>query len=323
MKIAIFCGGPSSEHEVSLNSAATIAKHINRKKYEVFFFYISRDKQCVLVEAENVDLKNISATTSLLEGLKDIKEKRLFALLAGIHGEFVEDGQLQTLLDFFEIPYSGSSSKASSLCMDKYHTMQIVKNIPGVLTPQTIITKSIGPTPFHYPKVIKPNSLGSSVGLFIAGNLSEEKNAIKAINSSYGQEEILIQELIDGIEIQCGVLQKKNGEFILLPPIEIQPLHSSTFDYDAKYTEGGAREITPPISISNSLSQKVSQMACDIHKELGCATYSRTDFIVKEDKIYFLEINTLPGMTSTSLLPQEANAIGIQFPELINFIIKN
>ena len=127
----------------------------------------------------------------------------------------------------------------------------------------------------------------------------------------------------DSIEIQCGTLQKKNGDFIALPPIEIVPKKNVFFDYDSKYLNGGATEITPPISIDKSLSDKISQLSIDIHKLLMLKTYSRTDFLIKNGKIYFLETNTLPGMTATSLLPQEANSIGISYPQLLDFIISN
>jgi D-alanine-D-alanine ligase len=134
----------------------------------------------------------------------------------------------------------------------------------------------------------------------------------------------LAQEYLeDAIEIQCGALQKKNGDFIALPPIEIIPKKNVFFDYDSKYLSGGATEITPPVSISKKLSDKISILSIEIHKLLALKTYSRTDFMVKNGKIYFLETNTLPGMTATSLLPQEANSIGISYPQLLDFIISN
>ena len=134
----------------------------------------------------------------------------------------------------------------------------------------------------------------------------------------------VVQDLIEqDIELSCGCLEKKNGEFIKLPPIEIIPQSSSFFDYKAKYSEGGSIEITPPEHISQDISETISQLAIDIHKLLGCTVYSRSDFLIKGNSIYYLETNTLPGMTSTSLLPQEASTVGISFTELIDFLIKN
>jgi D-alanine-D-alanine ligase len=135
--------------------------------------------------------------------------------------------------------------------------------------------------------------------------------------------EVLLQEYIKGLEISVGCLEKTDGEFIKLPPIEIIPTHSEYFDYESKYIAGASLEITPPEHISKELAETISRFAMVVHKLLGCTVYSRTDIIVKDDEIYFLETNTLPGMTANSLLPKEAAAVNIEFRQLITFLIEN
>lgn len=327
LKIAIFCGGPSSEHEVSLNSAKTIFKFIDKKKYEVYFFYISKENKCKLILGnENLEFSKVKPSASLLKGLDDMKKKKIFALLAGIHGEFVEDGRLQVFLEYYKIPYSGSGPVASSLCMDKFHS-SIVAGSAGILCPKTSleeINKSIKlPTFMSFPVILKPNNLGSSVGVSKINDQKELVEKALLLKKHFNVTNCILQEYIEGIELSCGVLQSKDNSFTKLPPIEIRPKKAKLFDYSSKYERGGSEEITPPVSIGKKLSEAISAIAITAHNVLGCRTYSRSDFIVKDNKIYFLETNTLPGMTATSLLPQEAKASGISFPKLLDFIIEN
>jgi D-alanine-D-alanine ligase len=326
-KIAIFCGGPSSEHEVSLSSASTIYQFIDKKKYEVYFFYISKDNNCKLLPAgPKINLKKIVATASLLKGLEDLSKKKIFAFLAGIHGEFVEDGKLQTLLEYFKIRYSGSDPSSSSLCMDKFRSTLAIYTT-GILCPRSTLEEIkdslVLPSVLSFPIIIKPNNLGSSVGVCQVSNNKELLKKALEIKSKLHVSHVILQEFIEGIELSCGVLQTKNNDFIKLPPIEIRPKKAKLFDYASKYDVGGSEEITPPTSIDKKLSDKISDAAATAHVILGCKTYSRSDFIAVDSKFYFLETNTLPGMTATSLLPQEANAFGITFPKLLDFLIEN
>lgn len=325
-KIAIFYGGPSSEHNVSINSAKTIYKFLNKKKYKIAVCYISKTLTAKIVTEDNPTFEKINATIPLLEVLETIKKENYFALLAGIHGEFVEDGKLQSLLEYFNIPYSGSDSKSSALSMDKYRSMLLVNTLSPIELPETFIVSSqnIYPKVFKFPVIIKPNTLGSSVGISIVKTPQELKKVIADLKKRYPSQELLIQELIqDSVELSCGVLQKKNGEFLLLPPIEIIPKRNNFFDYDSKYLVGGSEEITPPISIDKNMSDKISSLSTKIHTLLGLKTFSRSDFLIKKGTIYYLETNTLPGMTATSLLPQEAAAAGISYTKLLDFIIEN
>lgn len=323
-KVAIFCGGPSSEHEVSLSSAQAILNHIDRDKFIPYIFFIKKDLKSSFYKAgKSISTNKNVAYIEFSELLKKEKDNFEVALLAALHGEFGEDGTIQLILENLGIKYTGSDSKSSKICMDKLLTMKIIADIKEINFPKTkkiILNENLTiKSPLEFPVFIKPNALGSSVLAFIIKNHKEFDSAIDEYSKN-GIKEILVQELIDGIEIQCGCLEKKNGELIKLPPIEIRP-NSDFFDYNSKYDIGGAEEITPPISISKNMSNKISDLTLKIHKRLECRTYSRTDFIYRNKKIYFLEINTLPGMTGTSLLPQEADAAGINFQELITFII--
>ena len=172
--------------------------------------------------------------------------------------------------------------------------------------------------------ISRPNSLGSSVGITISDSYEDLQLNVKSFHKRYPQQELLISEYISGgVEITCGCLQRKDGSFISLPPVEIIPQGHVFFDYESKYDVGGAEEIIPPPSLSSKMTRRISQLACTIHERLGCSTYSRSDFIVKGNTLYFIETNTLPGFTETSLFPQETAAIGMNLQETLEFILKN
>jgi len=325
-KIAIFCGGPSSEHEVSVLSSKNIYKFIDKSKYSVVFFYITKGLKCRFTDDLDDLEKNTESHLTFLDGLTKIKSENYFALLAGLHGEFVEDGKIQTILEYFKIPYLGSGPAASSLAMDKYRASLLVSTLKHVIIPRTfrVGKDTTIPKEFSPSLVVKPNTMGSSIGVSIVKSESEFRKAVEYIRKNYPSQEIIAQEYLEGaIEIQCGVLQKKDGNFVVLPPIEIIPKKNVFFDYDSKYLVGGATEITPPVSVSIKVADELSQLSINVHTLLGLRTYSRNDFLIHKKKIYFLEANTLPGMTATSLLPQEAKAIGISYTQLLDFLIEN
>lgn len=325
-KIAILCGGPSSEHEVSLNSAKNIFGFLDHDKYEIVICYISKNLHAQLLTSSDQLNEKLNPSIPFLEILEKLKREKYFALLAGIHGEFAEDGKLQVLLEYFDISYSGSISSSSSLCMDKFRSM-LVMHSTGIKCPNTSLeevssTISI-PSNMNFPVIVKPNNLGSSVGVVKVNNNKELIIHSLKLKKDQGVTHVLVQEFIDGIELSCGVLQTKKNKLIRIPPIEIRPKLSRLFDYASKYKAGGSEEITPPVSISNELSEKIIDISTTAHVVLGCKTYSRSDFIVSGKDIFYLETNTLPGMTATSLLPQEAKVAGISFQDLLEFIIEN
>ena len=328
-KVVIICGGPSSEYGISLLSTQSIIDNIDFTKYSVSVCLISPNRECVIKEIpqsekiSNWKEGNIPFTEALG------KLKNYDVALLGTHGQFGEDGVLQTYLEDEKIVYTGSDSYSSRLCMDKYRSSILVKSSTNFSIPETKIVRLINLkkelSKLPLPVFIKPNRNGSSICSYVLRDLSGLDSILKNFYAHHTDEdEILIQEYIkDMVEVSCGCLEKKDHAFISLPPIEIVPKVSEFFDYKAKYTKNGSLERIPAIGISKEQREKISKLTIDIHKLLGCRLYSRSDYLVVEDNIYYLETNTLPGMTNMSLIPQEACAVGINFKDLISFYIEN
>lgn len=327
--VSILCGGPSCEYDVSLDTARSFLANLDMDKYTPYIFYISKSKKALLYQSNTL---YISPDENLKPLEKEIlKLKDMYSNLLALHGEFGEDGEIQSILESLNIQFTGSDSVSSQLCMDKYKSAMIVKeNLLDkdlVIPYQKLFTLEEIITSYQFTEniCIKPNNKGSSVGVHLVHSKKELENALNLLKQDFPlNTQFLIQSLlVYDIEVSCGCLEKRNGEFIPLPPIEIIPKSSSFFDYKAKYTKGCSLEITPPEHISKELSEKISKLTIELHRVLGCRLYSRSDFLIKENTIYYLETNTLPGMTTTSLLPQEAKAMGMSFPKLIDFFIEN
>lgn len=329
-KIILLCGGPSSEYDISILTSQSIVNSIDYKKYHVSVCLIDKDKECLIkriYKPESIEKVTNKDSISFDKCLN--KLKRYDVVLLGTHGQFGEDGVLQTYLDQASIEYTGSDAYSSRLCMDKYRSSIIVKSELNISIPKTELIKLSNLKKrlleISLPVFIKPNRNGSSVCSHLIKDLNNLDTIINDFYNHHNDEdEILIQELIDSnVEISCGCLEKKDHTFIKLPPIEIIPKSSNFFDYKSKYKKGASLERIPAIGISKENRERISKLAIDIHKLLGCKLYSRSDFLVKNNTVYYLETNTLPGMTQTSLIPQETNAIGISYTDLISFYIEN
>ena len=294
LRVGVFYGGPSKEHDVSISSAKAILQHIDKDKYSV------------------VGIK-ISKTGKWPKGYntENIKSKIDFALIA-MHGAYGEDGTIQAIFESAGLPYSGSKVMTSSLAMDKYRSQILVKSL-GVATP---ITWLIGYDPVvvaNLPKelVIKPNNSGSSEGVILISksSLLKEKNWQKKYE---GQ---LLQQRIYGRELTVPVLDGHT-----LPIIEIIS-QNKIYDYEAKYVANMSKHVLNP-KLPNILSSQLTRLALVIHNLLDCRAMSRSDFLLSGNKFYYLETNTIPGMTGTSLFPEAAMSLGISYTKLINKIIK-
>lgn len=203
--------------------------------------------------------------------------------------------------------------------MDK-HLSDLIFHADGMAVPQWKILNSFttSTSPFTLPVVVKPKGSGSSVDITIATTMAEYRRAVRAVINTYGQA--MVQQYVRGREITCGVLEDGRGNAFSLPPTEIIPRSSSWFDYRAKYQTGASQEITPA-RLSKSQTASIQRLAKHAHHLLGCRGMSRSDFIFDGRRFWILELNTIPGLTETSLLPQGAAAAGIKFPKVLDLII--
>lgn len=317
MKLLVLFGGPSREHDVSVSSARSIFKNLPKTAFSIDLLYLSHDLKCAFVKnpAKFPDLDKLMFSENFYSSLQKIRDyDKVFLAL---HGEFGEDGKIQAIFESCGISFTGSDSFSSALCMDKYRSSIFVEKLVDVKLPKSLlISNNKDLEKVWFPCIIKPNRAGSSVGVKILKSASD-------LNGLEINEEHVLQDLLSGIELSCGCLQSKHGVFTQLPPIEIVPKNADFFDYTSKYTQGMSNELCPPQSIDTALSHKISKLACDIHFALGCRTYSRSDFIVVNQEVYYLETNTLPGMTSTSLLPQECSVAGMSFSKMLDYIVIN
>tara|TARA_Y100001970_G_scaffold288803_1_gene417119 strand:+ start:1252 stop:2205 length:954 start_codon:yes stop_codon:yes gene_type:complete len=299
--IAVLFGGISSEREVSIKSAMEIISAL-KSKYDL-----------QLIELNQLNFSNFVHT---------IKDNTL--VFNALHGGEGENGQIQSFLSQHHIIYTGSGPMASMLAMNKHFT-KIIASENNIKTPDWLtfrFDKNNTPKLLSYkineklkfPVVVKPNFQGSTLGLSIIKNKNDIDDAIKL--ASIYSNEIIIEEFIDGRELTVGVLGNR-----ALDIVEILP-KSGFYNYKSKYTKGETDYISPA-DLDANLANFIKEEAIRIYKAIGCRHYARVDFLLdKESNPYLLEINTLPGMCSTSLLPMSANSKGINFEELLDLIIK-
>lgn len=301
--VAVVMGGPSAEREVSLNTGAAIANALREYGYTN------------VVEID-LDPRNFG---------KQLAESKAEVVFNAVHGLYGEDGRLQTLLEIREMPYTGSGMIASVSCMDKVITKRMLRDA-GISTPACLIVnkKEIGIKEkimqrFSLPVVIKPASQGSSIGVEI---VKEENQLDEALANAFKySRDILVEEFIGGKELTVSMMQK-DGEVVALPVIHIAP-HSGMYDYHSKYTKG-ATEYICPADLDEETTKKVQEISKQAYEVLGCSGVARADVMLDETgNGYVLEINTVPGMTATSLVPKAAAAAGISFPELCNIILQS
>ena len=296
-RILILCGGISKERLISLDTGKQVANELKKNKYSV-----------ITCEPDHTLLKNI----------KLFKPDIIFNAL---HGQFGEDGYIQTILETQKIPYTHSGVIASSIAMDKEISKKIfIKN--KILTPRYIIFDykknkkniiKIIEKNLQFPVVIKPINEGSSVHVYICN----KKNIIKNLKilSIYGR--ILIEEFIAGREIQVAIMGN-----MTLGAIELVPKRKF-YDYKAKYNSNSQTKHLIPVNLEKKNLKKIITITRKAHQLVGCKGVSRSDFKFYEGKFYLLEINTQPGMTKLSLLPEIAKHVGISFILLIEWILKN
>jgi len=328
MNIIVLAGGYSAERDVSLSSGSKIANALMKNGHKVVLLdsYKSIDLANSFEELHNkykqeefsytipqtepdlLALKKEFGNGNALLGKNILETCQLADLVfIGLHGGIGENGKLQAVFDIFDIKYTGSPSLGSSLAMDKSVSKELMFMHEIPTAPYEIVS-SISEIKMKPPYVVKPISGGSSVGVFIVRN-EEEANA------HILSEEHLVEKFIEGREFSVGVLDGK-----ALPAIEIVPKSAEFFDFSSKY-QGTTNEICPA-DIPQKIEMQLRELAVKVHNILRLECYSRSEFIVdKDENIYCLEANSLPGMTENSLLPQEARAIGIGYNELCEKIV--
>lgn len=330
LRVALVFGGTSEERQVSLRTGRTIAEHIDTRKYDVVPIEIAKNGKWLLSSAtikqigKAIPVEKIASTSEIIPVEEGTQGKIDVAFLA-LHGPGGEDGTIQGMLELLRIPYTCSGVLASALAMDKARTKWLVSMAGVPVLPNILIHQE------DYPEagaeilaeisgtvVIKPNHMGSSLGISIVS----KRFARKAIEEAFKYDrEVLIEPYIQGREITVPVLGNRDPE--ALPSVEIVPWRKSKFyDYAAKYEEGGSEHLIPA-SLTAKQDRDLKEWAITAHKALGCRGVTRSDFILDEKgQFYFLEINTIPGMTPTSLVPQSAQAAGISFSELLDRLIE-
>ena len=296
-KILIISGGISKERLISLDTGLQVANELKKNGYKV------------KISEPNNNLK------------KNISQFKPAVIFNALHGQFGEDGYIQTILESFKIPYTHSGVIASSIAMDKEISKKIfISN--KISTPKFIIysfnkeklnlIKEID-RKLKFPVVVKPINEGSSVNVYIC----TKKNIKKILNSMKSYKRVMIEEFIAGREIQVAIMGNKK-----LGAIELKPKRKF-YDYQAKYNSKAKTEHIIPVDITKKKLEEVMNMALKAHKVIGCKGISRSDFKFYKNKFYILELNTQPGMTKLSLVPEIANYNGIKFIKLLEWIIND
>jgi len=247
-----------------------------------------------------------------------------------LHGRYGEDGRIQGLLDLAGIPYTGSGHAASAIAMDKVRSKAVVAQAGVRVARQLVFNDAEVPDPaaaarrveaeLGFPCVMKSPCQGSSLGMAIPKSAAE---CAAAFPSLFGFDSVvMVEQFVSGPELTCGVLDVEASGPRALPVTEIRPVTSEYFDYQAKYTPGATREITPA-EISEEATRRVQETAVRVHRLVGCSGFSRSDMILVGDEPVWLEVNTIPGMTETSLFPQAAAAVGISLGTLVGMLVES
>lgn len=313
--IAIVCGGYSGEFSISIQSAQVVATHLDKNRYNSYLIVITKDSWYYKDEQNHLIEVNRNDFSLTMKNGVTIHFDGVFN---AIHGTPGEDGKLLGYFDMLSIPYTSCAADVSALTFNKYLCNKFVSSFgitlansvsytKGENIPYDEITHALG-----LPLFVKPACSGSSVGITKVKSLDKLPEAITvAFNEG---DRVIIEEFIDGREMACGLIEKDN-ELIVFPLTEIIS-KKEFFDYEAKYTKGMADEITPPVNLEMRSELDIKALSSFLYRQFDCKGFVRIDYIVAKDGIYFIEINTVPGISSASILPQQAEAMGMHISEL-------
>lgn len=318
--IAILAGGDSGEYEISINSARVITEHLDPDLFNAFTIIIRGSSwQALFDDGSRHDIDKNDFSLPLPSG------RIMFdAVFMAIHGRPGEDGRLQGYLDMMGIPYTTCAHDTAALTFHKRFCNQFVRSL-GIRVARAVyikqgdevdkiaILKDLG-----LPCFVKPMRSGSSIGI---SRVTEAAELDHAMEVAFREDpEIAIEENIPGVEITCGMLRTGKG-LVVFPLTEIVS-KKAFFDYEAKYTKGKSEEITPA-RVSNEVEAECKQISVRLYEEFSCKGLVRFDFIQSERGLYFLEANTVPGLSAASIIPQQANAMGISTRELFTMALQN
>jgi D-alanine-D-alanine ligase len=344
-KVGVVFGGKSAEHEVSLQSAKNIVDAIDKKKYDVMLIGIDKegkwhlnDQSSYLLNEENPKLIQLNKSNEhvaivpgdennqLIHASKSVPLDQLDVIFPIVHGTLGEDGSLQGMFRVANLPYVGSNVLASSLCMDKDVAKRLL-NAAGIKVAKGLVYKRNRKNEINYdtavdalgtPLFIKPANQGSSVGV---SKVHTEEEFIQGIKSAFEYDhKIIIEESIEGREIECAVLGNDEPKASLLG--EILP-NTEFYSYESKYIDETGAELAIPADLTDEETQRMQETGIKAFETLECGGLARVDFfLTKDGEIYVNEINTLPGFTKISMYPKLWEISGISYPELINQLIE-
>lgn len=333
IKLGLVFGGKSAEHDVSLMSVQSVLEVINKEKYDITYFYITKMGKWLIHEGPISNIESKVMNDSGVPISKDVLDAlyHVDVILPVIHGPHGEDGSIQGLFDSLEIPYVGSKVLGSAVCMDKIISKKILKQagLSAVsfyelyenineekLTNLRDWIKTVG-----YPVFVKPSNMGSSVGI---SKVQDEASLINALELALQYDKrVLIEEGIDGREIECAILEY---EGLKVSGVGEVVASNDFYDYEAKYTDDGEEKMMVPAeNISEEIINKIQYFAKQAFLEHGCKGLARVDFFLENhtNRIILNELNTLPGMTMFSMYPTLFEHQGIPYSELIDYLIKN
>lgn len=319
-KIAIICGGDSGEYEISIKSARVVKDHLNRSKYEGYLVEI-KGKEWFYKDEKGekhfIDKNDFSLPM-------DNGRLKFDGVFNAIHGTPGEDGKIQGYFSLLGLPHTSCNQDTSALTFNKHLCNKFVSSygvqVADSLTffrGETVDLEQVIES-LDLPVFVKPARSGSSVGI---SKVSESIQFPEAVSNAFAEDsQILIEKFIKGRELTCGMINK-GEELIVLPITEIIS-KKEFFDYEAKYNSSLADEITPA-EIDLEVEQDIKTLSAFLFKQLGCKGFVRFDYILSEDNLYFIEVNTIPGMTEESILPQMAADYGMSLTELFGIALDN
>lgn len=316
--IAVVCGGYSKEEIISLKSAEQIAQIIDRDKFEIFTVFVNKEKWVAMLPSGEVSIDKNDFSFSV-----DGKKVCFDAVFMAIHGTPGEDGKLQSYFDILNIPVTTCNVFVSALTFNKYACKLYLKEY-GILTAKSLVLSKTDNVNIDsiadqigFPMFVKPNNGGSSFGISKVKSLN---NLPQAIEQAFNEDEqIIIEEFIEGREFTCGVFKSANQSMVL--PITEIVSENEFFDFEAKY-QGKSNEITPADLPANQF-EYCQQLTSKIYDVLGCSGVVRIDYLLRNNQFYFMEVNTVPGMSAESIIPQQVKEHGLTVTNFYTLLIED